>query len=412
MKGIVAYSAKNVDGASCILFERSFAGQKQTLLGADWETACEWLLHDFGDAFYITYNLEKFADCLFTLIPDKQRERIKQGESKVHVGNVKIFYVEKWLGLTRTDLELIQGNTYSETRRENNFFGLNNFLAEDRKEPSVEELVGLGEQVLEALDAMGIKPSKLTSPAGLYGEFLEGKVPVINESSPTLLIEAANYCLDMMNLEWSATYESNLKFPGLVNTFDRASAYPSEMVRLRDTDDCTVLYSRFPIPAEWAILKVQNVVCPVEINPLVNLERDKYTSEELRWIKAHGGTFNVIDGYYFRWNNDWHPYKNPLTALWVARNEYPGIFSEVCKRTANGISGKLDQENKPGENGALCNWVYAAMMRSRNRLEVANFAERAGVWDALIGIHVDCVRTYVNLFLPKTASKMGEWRGK
>lgn len=405
MKGIVAYSATK--GENLIMLERAFAGHHEQIFVSHFEEAADWLLRDFGEAFYIAWDLEKFADVLLSVAPEDVRERIKNGETKVYVGNIKIFFVERWLGLTRKSYEPIKGNIVKESVFETNFFGLNAWLAEDRKEPDVEELAKLGEQVLEALETLNIEPTKLTSPAGVYSEYLIGKVPTVysNES----IMDASNYCLDMMNIELMKTYESSLRAP--VYTADRASAYPSEMIKLPNTDKCKVVYSEVPIASHWAILKVKDFVCNARFNPFGDEPREGYTSEELHWNKSHGGTFTVLDGHYFTWLSCEHPYEKPLMELWIARQK-GGILGEVCKRKSNGISGKLDQENNDGKPGELCNWVLAAMMRSRNRLEIANFIEKNNLYDNLQSIQVDSVKSFIDLNLPKVATRMGEWRSK
>lgn len=415
MRGIVAFSAeqfKNVDGDAMdglVTVTRAYADQEpESFTTASFGTLTDWLLRDFGNAFYVVWDLEKFAKAIFTLIPDEQKARIDKGEERVYVEDVKIFYVEKWLGLTKKVRTHRVGNFFDETRMEVNFFGLNNFLAEDRKEPDPIELTHLGYQVLDALECMHITPTKLTSPAGLFSEFLKGSMPIIDEGSPPAMIEAANYCLEMMNVEWVKTYQSSVFAPA--HKFDRRAAYPSEMVKLPNTDKCKVTYSKEPIPAHWAILNVINFVCKEKVNPFGDEPRTKYTSEELKWNREHGGTFVVLDGFYFTWFGDDHPYAPPINALWEAR-QYGGILGETCKRTMNGLSGKLDQENANGKPGELCNWVLAAMMRSRNRLAIADFIERYGIKDDVVSVWVDNVSTWKTLHLPE-AVNMGDWRAQ
>jgi hypothetical protein len=116
-RGIVGYTAERTRQG--VILSRAYAGHSDTLLAWDWKMATEWLTKEFGKAFHITYNLKSFADAIFSLLPkEKQTELEKQ--TRVYVGNIKIFYVDRWLGLTKT--KHISGNFYE--RSENNFFGI------------------------------------------------------------------------------------------------------------------------------------------------------------------------------------------------------------------------------------------------------------------------------------------------
>ena len=396
---VVAYKIER--DAQSVVIHRCFNGVVDECRPETFRAAVDFIIYPQPDSVALVWDVHQFSSLLFSLLSSTEQEIVSKS-IKSWVYGVKIFAVDRLLGL---GVDRAIGNGKS-LRQEVNLYSLNSWVSESRADPDVKALASLGKDVLEAILEMGLYPRKLTSPAGLYAQTIVGKVPTIysNES----LMEAANCCIDVMNLEWVETYNSILYAPSFV--CDLASAYPSFMAILPNTDGCRITYSKEVIPCKWAVVKVKNLTLDSVVHPLVTLERDYFASNELAWVKKHGGTFDVVDGYFLSWINNAHPYEPIVKELWGWRKKY-GVISEVAKRMMNGLSGKLDQQNKDGGLGELYNPIYALMVRAGCRLEVMNFIERYGIQDSLVAVNVDSVRTYKDLGLPDKAG-IGEWRRK
>ena len=76
-----------------------------------------------------------------------------------------------------------------------------------KKPKNVEQLAKLGEEILEALSAIGIYPEKLTSPVAIYEDKMRSaNLPTLWSNEDDMLLEASNYCVDIMRNEWKETF--------------------------------------------------------------------------------------------------------------------------------------------------------------------------------------------------------------
>lgn len=398
---IIAYRIETVGDYAII--QRCVNGNYSEFAADTFKDAVLFLTQPQPDTLSVVWDLAQAYKVLYGLLPEETQKK-NETASKYWYDDVKVFWVGQMLGLT-TRVQ-IKGNNYDKV--EVNLYSLRNWLAEDRVEPPVTEIAVLGSQVLDVLKKWGITPKGLTSPAGVYAKSIQDKMPTVF-SNPKIK-DAANYCLPVMDVEWTQEFGTSAFAPTFRN--DLRSAYPSEMLKLPDTDKCRVMFSKDKMACDWGILRVENMFPPF-LHPLTDVERDKYTTEELAWVKKHGGTYTILDGFYLTFPHPiLYPYKKMVEDLWTARrDENSGItvLPEVAKRTANGISGKFSQQNKDGGFGELYNPILASMLKSRVRLKDMSFIEEHHLEKELVSVHVDCVKSYMDLNLPEDAG-IGEWR--
>lgn len=390
--GIVAYKA--IKESNGIAIERSYAGNVDTLHTKSFADATDWLGKDYANVFHIAWNLANFAEALLSLLPKKSQADLAK-DCRLTVDRTKIFYVDRWFGLTTT--KPIQGNICQ--RSEVNVFGIQHWLPVNTSEPlGVVELEKQGLSILDALDKLGIVPRKLTSPVGVWQEVL-GKYKLPTTYSNNEIIDASLYCEVMMRREWRSAYK--VGYFDKVFSYDMRAAYPFFMSRLPDTDKCKVKYSEQWLKSDWAIVKAE-VDITADKTPIVfdtdyndhilplGKRIDIFTSEELMWLHTHkAGTIRFIDGYFFVWQSDMKPYFRPIETLYKARQSDDAMVSNLARRIAQGMSGKLDQDNQDGSLGELYNPVLASMTRSRCRLAVADFIWDNALQNALVAVQVD-----------------------
>jgi len=398
--GIVAYTATEYRGK--VTVARAFARQVETVTTNDWDELSNFLVEDKGMALHICWNLGQFSNAIFSLLPMTKQEELGN-KVKVNYREVKVFSTEHLLGITK--MRQIKGNVYD--KMENNFYSISHWLpARDEAPGAPEEIEQLGYEIVEGLDKLGIYPDRLTSPIGLFSEQLNpDRLPTIYNFNEEWL-EAMDWANQVAGYEWNKEYR---KAKGEVHQYDLTAAYGSIMLDLPDTRYIEVLRSKELEDCDWGIVEGElasnNKVLPV------NKKAPYFTTEEIEWVTGHGlGEFELGQGWYFKFYRKDKPYRAIVSRLLRARNNNNGsMVSNLAKRIANGLSGKLDQFNKDGSLGELYNPVLALMVRSRCRLKVGSFIYQNNLQDELVKVQVDSVYVCKDLDIPED-SLPGQFR--
>jgi len=395
LKGIIGWTAtKENEGIK--LTRATTSGYRESLTAKDFETAATFLADDRGEALHVCWSLHAFRQSLFTLLPAKTLDELNEGKPKVYCNNVKIFSVDHLLGITIA--KLVSGNIWQ--RLETNLYQLMHWLPDGIPEPdNATEVAKLGEQVIDGLESMGIYPDRLTSPVALYEQtYLNGYFPTIYSFNENWL-EAMQYASQMMRYEWRSAYK--LGYFDKAWAYDLMSAYPAIILNLPSTDGCYAQYSTTYQKHDWGILKGK-VEVTAPISPLVydigegyinpsGTWQGYFTTEEIAWLeKWQAGKFTLEDGWFFKFGSN-KPYKQVIGKLLTARANGSGMVANLAKKVAQGLSGKLDQDNQDGSWGNLFNPILAAMTRSRCRLAVADFIYSHKLIDSLVAVMVDGV---------------------
>lgn len=416
MKGIVGYTAKATPNG--VELNRSYAGVEEHYLATDWDDLADWLTVYYPNSLHIVWNLDHFANNIFSLLPADKRKELTTS-NKVLYNRAKIFYVDRLLGITV--MKPIDGNKYQ--REETNLYAIQRWLPGVIKAPPTAGGVAeLGEQILEALAQINIEPEKLTSPIGIQGQMLaQYNLPTIWSNEDGLFIDACNYCLNVARYEWRQEFKAR---KGEVYNYDLISAYPYFISNLPDTDKCSITYSKSLIPADYAILKgeveINSTITPIPCDTtdgdfafgVTGKWQTFLALEEWLWLQKYNvGSFKMEDGYFFNWQTDRKPYRSIVSQLFRFRGSDSPILEHIVKNTAQGLSGKLDQINNDGGYGELFNPVLAHIVRSRCRLAVGDFIYQNNLLDSLIGVVLDGVKTTKQVEL-EDIGQLGSWRLK
>ncbi len=392
--GIAGYTARKEN--SGIRLERSYAGVVDSCFTNSFDEVAEWITQEYPNTLHVVWLLSDFADVVLSLIPKDKREELSN-KTRVVVDDTKIFYIDRWLGFTRT--AHLHGNFYRQ--EETNLFGIQHWMPDRTDEPAnAIEVERYGQEIESGLEMMQIEHDKLTSPVGVYGEELR-QYNLPTTFSNNEIIDASMYCEMMMRREWRSAYK--VGYFDKVNSLDITGAYPFFMSNLPDTDKCIVKYSDQWLKADWGIIKA-TVDITADYTPIVfdtedgkhilplGKRTDIFTTEELRWVHNHqAGKIEFIDGYFFKWLSDRTPYRDAVKKLFLIRQSNDGMVANLARRMAQGISGKLDQDNTDGSLGEFYNPISAAMTRSRCRLAVGDFIWDNALQDNVIAVQVDGV---------------------
>jgi len=404
VKTIVAYEATVTSYG--VLITRLYNDIQDGVMANSWEEASKFLTQQVENSIHVTWNLNKFATALFTLLPEEKRKELTE-TPRIHYNNSKIFYIiSRLLGITNS--YWLRGNTYQIL--ENNFYQLQHWLPAIETPATLQEVAKLGEQILQALEALGIYPSKLTSPVSVYEDTLaQYNLPTLWSNDNDTFIDACNYCIPTMRNEWRQVFGTGLF--DKTYTYDIVGAYPYFISELPNTDNCKIEFNDKFIVSDWGImkgkLKLFKGVTPIQP------AQEHLTSEQHIWLYQNGtGHFDIENGYFFYFENkDNEPFKPIISKLFELRQNNGGIASNIAKKIAQGISGKLDQENMNGTLGELYNPILALMVRSRCSLAVASFIYKNDLQDSLVEVNVDSITTTKRLDI-KDSNEVGSWRLK
>ena len=369
---------------------------------------------DLGKCFSVTWSLADFTKTLFTLIP-KAKLAGFEAKSAIYYGRCKIFLSKHLLGLTND--KILTGNIV--TRQEINLFQLEHWLPDGTTPPkNTTELARMGEDIIIALEMMGLYPRSLSSPVKAYTERLNCLHFSTYRGMPDSWQPALDLALKIAKREWHSCYQ--VGYWNETFLYDIAGAYPSLLPKCRNTDTAIMEYAKTP-PArfDFALLRgtievmapISPLIHPSGVNPK-GVWEDTFTSEEINFLEHWGlGTFKMQEGYFFIFTGIWDkPYKNQVEDLWAFRQSPNRMVQTISRRAAQGLSGLLDEEY-PERRGDFYNPIFASMVRSRCRLKVADFIFSNNLLDDTIAVQVDSVLSSRQVPIAENGG-LGEWRLK
>lgn len=416
MRDIIGYMANQNDDGT-VTFARQKNGVKEDYTTDDFRDAVIWLsARPAGTSavFTVCYSLSDFSTPLFSLLPDAVRHDIEHESDKVIHEGVKIFYVnERYLGLSvRVPMS---GNIYYP--QEINIQALKWWVAEEDEPADLNGLCQLGERIVKVLDDMKFHPLKLTSPVAVFTDCFLGdarKYPTVYNFDEKKF-GAVVYAEKMASYEWREAYQ--LGYFERTHLYDLTSAYPAVIRRLPDTTNCRCEYAtKRPEWSTFGLVKGE-ITVQADIHPYIHETRETvrgtwegiFTTREIEWLYQHdAGTFKLIDGWFFYFPEN-RPYKEAIDWLWMKKNSEDKFVSTIAKRMANGISGKLDETYQDGNIGDYYNPILAAIVRSENRLAVAEFIYSNNLVNDVIAITVDSVLSEKYVNVPDDKG-IGKWR--
>lgn len=388
------------------------------------EKVLTWLaLLQSEEYFIITWDLIEFLSPIFKLLPAEVVEALNSGE-RAKWPPFRLFlsiYKGKFFGVNFKYRTQIKGNFYNEDTYDINIYELKTFFPDVSRAVPYNEAADMGISLLKALDDMGMKPSKLTSPAAIYEESILRRIPI-----PTILTMPENalpmmeWCANYIK-EWRTVYQIGIWPSGSSWDYDRSSAYPSEIALLPNISKAEFIHTDGSIPAgppslQWGILRGM-VTINAEVSPVIyqdgTARKGGYPcllpAEEWYCIKRHGiGDFIPEEGWFFRVPAARHLFAYAMSRLYAFRNSGNPILDNLAKSMAVSVWGKF-QEMHGEIFGGIWNSIYACMVASRNRIAVCDFIYDNELVNDLISVTVDgCLAT--KLLAISAAKSFGQWR--
>ena len=252
--------------------------------------------------------------------------------------------------------------------------------------------------LLSDLHEMGFSPKTLSSPGTVMEEALVGAVyfPDVTKI-PT---EAFEYAYNAYRGGWMECFKRG-HFQRLYD-YDISSAYPYQVSELVSLDGGTWYYCDYSGPKwyRWdgqGWISCNNIVgvpeygfihCLVDIKANVSpiiYRADVNTTPKGQWYttltmdecafieERQLGTVALIKGYFFvpaiqAYKRLWAPMRRLFRQKSVLRNKW------LPKAMSVSLYGKFAERDETGRTGNLLNFVYAATITARTRLQIAKYA--------------------------------------
>ena len=295
-------------------------------------------------------------------------------------------------------------------------------------EPPTDPMViaGLGRDVVDAYRQMGLSPYKLTSPVSVYESEIMShmQIPTILDlprgSQYEEVIDFAEACIGRL---WISAYQLGHWNIGEVHGYDVQSCFAYHASQLYNIKYARFAKSKFLCEgADWGFIRGKitinddMAVSPIlrntngqVLNPYGTWE-DVITLDEWHFIdKWKIGHFEPIEGWYIKFDAPVRPLEIPLQRLFDLRNK-GGLVKLLAKRIANGCCyGKFIESHDDGTVGRYYNPLWAAMVSTRGRLQVAEFIYEHNLQDSLVHVGVDGLLTTKHVRIPDKVG-MGLWK--
>lgn len=358
----------------------------------------------------VTFDLDQFIAPILRLLPMSQ---IRELSSPKHQSG-NIFYIPSKL----LSLETKEHKSY--------LYHLAQYF-EDMDEPTDPLLIaGLGTDIVEAYKQMGMSPYKLTSPVAVYeAEILNHcQIPTILDlpgAKEEEVIDFAEACIGRL---WISAFQVGHWETEEVYSYDVQSSFPFWASQLYSIKYANFAKSKYLCPdAQWGFIKGRITINDnVKVHPILHKNdkgdiinpcgswEDIITLQEWEFInKWKIGTFEPIEGWYIKFNAPVKPLEIPLQRLFNLRHK-GGLVKALAKRMATGgCYGKFIEHHDDGTVGKYYNPLWAAMVSTLARLQVAEFIYTHELQNDLIHIGVDGLLS--SKYVPiKEKVAMGYWR--
>ena len=277
-----------------------------------------------------------------------------------------------------------------------------------------------GEEVYNALVALGLHPTSFTSPIKVYEKEILSKMnlPTIDDIPE----EAGYYSYQCCRGNWLEAFQVG-HWEQAYN-YDINSAYSAELMQLLDIRfGKWVKSSQWVAEAKYGYCKgIVTITAP--FSPIIFTSSEKgdslnytpvgswetfLTKQEIEFIyKWKLGMFELEDGWWWiSEDKQEKPLRNIIEQLYWEKEQNNGIRKEIVKRIMAGIWGKFLQVQRDGF-GDRFNPIYGAEVEVGCRLKVAEFI--LGNKIQPIHIAVDGIISPEPVLLSNSSSsKIGEW---
>ena len=289
-----------------------------------------------------------------------------------------------------------------------------------------EEARNTGERVLRYLKELGLEPKSLASPVNAFSKDVLERMdlPTVDDVPEGASALAHECC----HGGWLEAYQRGHFF---AYDLDVNSAYSYSTAQLMDTrKGAWIEGTTKPQGAIYGFIAGE-VTIDSPFSPIVmSTESEEgermftpmgtwdtvITLAELDFINiCELGEFKAERGWWWIPNGGDRvvkPLRKAMVELHIEKDKAEGLQREVIKRVMTGTYGKF-RELRRGRMGPLYNPVWAAMVETPNRLEVAAFGLKAMEGGAEVlhvvvdGVVLDKIPSTIK---PMIGSRMGQWR--
>ena len=420
MSRIVVYKASLIDDGVRVENSDGF-----TITSTDGEQLLKEVINSMpSDKIAVVWDTKRdFWDAIYKLLPEVVQGDLNSGRASSYKRMRLWWGITRWgrtIGMRADFRENIRDNFYNEVRKEINIGELKQYYDWIKDDQSIEQVVELGNNILNTLDKMGLQPSNLTSAISIFKENVLDKLDiatVFNMPDDTLdLQEMAYNCCDEMDFTIK-TPDNNKP----VYDYDVTNAYGSALAELPDIRDADIIHSdEIPVGCTWGVFhaKIHN---KTPISPLYNPEtQSEYMGywEGFMPIDLYAcvlnwdiGDIEVKDGWYIFVKNNNKPFEGIMRNLYNLRND-DKLQNNLAKAMSVATWGKmLEERDTQGgkEYGKLFCPIYASMVVNKMKVKVTDFIYKNNLQNDIVQVRVDGIKTYKDMPI-QTERKFGEWR--
>lgn len=358
----------------------------------------------------VAFDLDQFVAPILRQLP---MSRIRELASPTHQSD-NIFYIPSKL----FSLEVNKHKSY--------IYHLAQYY-EDLEPPTDPMAVAaLGADIVDAYKQMGLSPYKLTSPVAVYeSEILDHmQIPTILDlpgSKEEEVIDFAEACIGRL---WISAYQLGHWDIGEVYSYDIQSAFPSIASQLYSIKYAQFAKSKFLCPdAHWGFIRGRITINDdARVSPILHKNpngdmtnpcgtwEDVITLDEWQFIdKWRIGHFEPIEGWYIKFTAPVRPLEVAMQRLFDLRNKGTLVKMLAKRMATGGCYGKFIEQHDDGTVGKYYNPIWAAMVSTKARLQVADFIYTHNLQDNLIHVGVDGILTTKKVPLKEKVA-MGLWK--
>ena len=350
-----------------------------------------FLLEQYDNCIKVCWNLNETIAPLLKILGEKRCQNLHTAK-KLHYPPFGIFYIP----------DKVFSVKHIPSRASLNLYGIDQYYPDIIDNPNVDNVQGLGENLMHNLDRMGLQPTKLTSPIAIYQQCILSKLDLPKLSDmPVEVIEYANRCAGKL---WIEAHQ--VGYWEQVFNYDIVASFPAVMQELLDIRYCDWVQSdKYVDKAIYGYCKGKiTIYDDVQVSPIIRIKDDGssssptgtwldyLTKNEIDFIQRWKiGKFNIENGYWaipkVPIDEITRPLKEPLSKILKFR-EMSGIQSFLAKRMSVGIYGKTGEEYEE-VLGPYANPCWFAETSTQVRLQVAEFICSNQLQQHLIHVGVD-----------------------
>jgi hypothetical protein len=418
MLNVVAYRSEEKDGQTLITNSNG-----ESISSNNIDELLAFVNLQYQATLKVCWNLDSFISLILRHL---SVDKLKELASPTHTtSDGKLFYIPSVL------VVVVIGDQKSF------FYHLAQYFDESPELTDLQEVKQKAQDILNTLHRMNQYPAKLTSPVSIYESCVMNHLdlPSIRDLPKDGSVdEIIPYSEATIGRSWVEAFKIGHWNADEIYSTDLQSAYPYEASKLGHYRYAKIFQSdKIHEDADYGFMtgrvtiyddaKVSPIMFKTlegdTINPIGSWDKegdDKpyvLTLDEYKWLKRwHVGEFKIYNGYFVKFWSEIQPYYKPMNKLFQQRSISP-LAKTLAKRQAAGATGKIIQkttdEHGKEKVGRIYDPISAGIIRTRTRLQVAEYIYQNSLQDYLIHVGTDGIQSE-KLVPIKQETKMGSWK--